>query len=166
MHSLAATARESFGKQVKLADRNGLKNRMKTLHLWLNIVLLRLKMDQPQLSVMCLLKKFQQEVWPSPLRRKEVPFQTIIISYTLSFLCSRASLVILITCKAVHWSEVRFSFHQFLMLFQEADQRPVLSKSGEMRRQNSPPTGAAKQVATPTVHAHTNRSWLWGPFWG
>lgn len=29
-----------------------------------------------------------------------------------------------------------------------------------------PPTGAAKQVATPTALAHTNRSWLWVPFWG
>lgn len=43
----------------------------------------------------------------------------------LSLLCSRASLFLFITCKAGHWSEVRFRLHQFLMLFLEADQRPV-----------------------------------------
>lgn len=38
--------------------------------------------------------------------------------------------------------------------------------SGAGGGRDLPPTGAAKQVATPTALAHTNRSWLWVPFWG
>lgn len=55
------------------------------------------------------------------------------------------------------------------ILFQDskADQRSVPDGvRGDGAGQDLPPTGAAKQVATPTAHAHTNRSWLWVSFCG
>lgn len=43
----------------------------------------------------------------------------------------------------------------------KADRRP----EAERAERDLPPIGAPKQVATPTAHAHTSRSWLWEPFW-
>ena len=70
--------------------------------------------------------------------------------------------MLFITYNAAHWSKVRFNLHALFYEEDKADQRPASVQA----RQDLPPIGAAKQVATPTAHAHTNRSWLWVPFWG
>lgn len=91
-------------------------------------------------------------------------FQAKLFNFWL--ICIFKHSVLLITSDAELWSEVRFNVHVLLMLFQDkADRRPV-PEWVRGKEQNLPPTGAAKQVATPTAHAHTNRSWLWVSFWG
>lgn len=68
-------------------------------------------------------------------------------------LCLEATLVLFIPCKAGYWSEVRINLHVLLMLFQEADRRPVPELIGEGRDEQA---GLASHRGSETGgHSHS-----------